>query len=405
MNHSYLVALTGSGGTVPPELGVVRRLVRRGHRVTVLAEESLAEAVAATGARLRPRAGAGFARDTADEIDAERPDLVLASFFAFGAMVAAQACGVPFSVLIPGIYPLPVEGGPPPGTGFDRARGPLGRLRDRVVGSLVQRRWDEELLPKLNALRADFGLERLAHYQDQAQLARRQLVLSSAAFDFPGQGPDGVRWVGPILDEPDWVRGSTWTQGDGGEPLVLVALSTTFQRQTDCLQRIADALGQLPVRGVITTGPAVDPGDIHAPGTVAVLRAAPHHELMRHASLVVTHGGHGTLMRAFAADLPVVVLPHGRDNADNAARVRAHRAGIVLPRTATPQRIARAIRHTLRTPAHYRAAAALGRAIRDDARGDALLHEIEPASDHPDPAGTRILSVRELEFRERGPES
>ncbi|AYF73284.1 glycosyltransferase [Nocardia yunnanensis] len=397
MNYSYLVALTGSGGTVPPELGVVRRLVRRGHRVTVLAEESLAGAVAATGARLRPRAGVGYARDTADEIDAERPDLVLASFFAFGAMVAAQACEVPFSVLVPGIYPLPVEGGPPPGTGFARARGPVGRLRDRVVGSLVQRRWDEELLPRLNALRADFGLERLAHYQDQAQLARRQLVLSSAAFDFAGQGPDGVRWVGPILDEPDWVADTAWTQTDGGDPLVLVALSTTFQRQTDCLQRIAEALALLPVRGVITTGPAVDPAEIHAPPNVTVLRGASHRTIMRHASLVVTHGGHGTLMQAFAADLPVLVLPHGRDHADNAARVRAHHAGITVPRTAPPARIARGVRHLLRTPAYYRAAADLGRAIRRDARGEALLHELEPSADNPDPVAERLFSVRELE--------
>ncbi|MGW4353618.1 glycosyltransferase [Nocardia sp. NPDC004582] len=396
MSYSYLIALTGSGGTVPPELGVVRRLVRRGHRVTVLAEESLTEAVAATGARLRPRAGAGFARDTADEIDANRPDLVLASFFAFGAMVAAQACETPFSVLIPGVYPLPVEGGPPPGTGFAPAHGPVGRLRDRMVGSLVQRRWDEELLPKLNALRADFGLERLAHYQDQARLARRQLVLSSAAFDFPGQGPDGVRWVGPILDEPDWVADTTWTPADGGDPLVLVALSTTFQRQTDCLQRISEALGQLPVRGVITTGPALDPAELRVPRNVSVLRGAPHREIMRHASLVVTHGGHGTLMRSFAADLPVVVLPHGRDNADNAARVRGHDAGIVLPRTATAQRIARAVRHTLRTPAHYRAAAELGRAIRRDARGEALLRELEPSPEHPEQVGERAFSVRGL---------
>ncbi|WP_405488444.1 glycosyltransferase [Nocardia sp. NBC_00511] len=397
MKYSYLVALTGSGGTVPPELGVVRRLVRHGHRVTVLAEESMAAQVAATGARLRPRAGAGYARDTADEIDADRPNLVLASFFAFGAMVAAQACDVPFAVLVPGIYPLPMEGAPPPGTGFGLARGPLGRMRDRVVGTLVQRRWDEELLPRLNALRADFGLERLAHYQDQAQLAQRQLVLSSAAFDFPAQPPAGVRWVGPILDDPDWATAADWPVADGGDPLVLVSLSTTQQRQTDCLQRISDALGRLPVRALITTGPAVDPAEIIAGPQVRVVRSAPHREVMRHASLVITHGGHGTLMKSFAADLPVLVLPHGRDSADNAARVHAHRAGIVLARTATPQRIGRAVRQLLNTPAHYRAAADLGRAIRHDALGAALRHEIEPAGEHPGPAADRILSLRELE--------
>lgn len=397
MKYSYLVALTGSGGTVPPELGVVRRLVERGHRVTVLAEESMTAEVAATGARLRPRAGIGYARDTADEIDSNRPDFVLTSFFAFGAMVAAQACGVPFVVLMPGIYPLPLEGAPPPGSGFGPASGPLARLRDRVVGTMVQRRWDQELLPQLNALRAGFGLERLAHYQDQAQLAHKQLVLSSAAFDFPGEQPDGVRWAGPVLDDPHWTRETEWTVPDGGEPLVLVALSTTDQRQTDCLQRIIDALALLPVQGVVTTGPAVDPAELHAAPNVTVLAAAPHQRIMRHASLVITHGGHGTLMKAFAADLPVVILPHGRDHADNAARVHARKAGITLPRTASPERIARAVRRVLRNRTHYRAAAALGHEIRRDVLGDRLLRELEPAPDHPDPVHDRALSAREID--------
>ncbi|GAB4582821.1 glycosyltransferase [Nocardia sp. IFM 10818] len=397
MTYSYLVALTGSGGTVPAELGVVRRLVRRGHEVTVLAEESLAAEVTAAGARMRSRAGAGFARDTAAEIDSARPDLVLASYFAFGAMVAAQARGVPFSVLIPGIYPLPVEGGPPPGSGFGPARGPLGRWRDRIIGTLVQRRWDQELLSQLNALRAEFDLERLAHYQDQVQLAHRQLVLSSEAFDFPAQHPDGVRWAGPILDDPSWTSETPWTVPDGGDPLILISLSTTFQRQTDCLQRIATALADLPVRGIMTTGPAIDPAVITAPPNVTVLRTAPHHEIMRHASLVITHGGHGTVLKALAADLPVLVLPHGRDHADNAARLRAHRAGITLPRTATPPRIARTVRRLLRSPTHYRAAAELGRVIRRDALGAVLLRELEPASDNPDAIRPNDFPVREME--------
>src|SRR5438270_244265 len=81
------------------------------------------------------------------------------------------------------------------------------------------------------------------------------------------------------------------------------------------------------------------------------------------------------------APLPVVLLPHGRDHADNAARVRAHGAGITLPRTASPQRIARAVRHVLKTPGPYRAAATLGAVIRRDTHGDQLLHELEPTSD------------------------
>ena len=39
--RTYLFALTDAGGTVPPELGVVRRVVERGHRVTVLADGAI----------------------------------------------------------------------------------------------------------------------------------------------------------------------------------------------------------------------------------------------------------------------------------------------------------------------------------------------------------------------------
>jgi hypothetical protein len=50
MRNTYLFALTDGGGTVPPELGLARRLVERGHQVDVLAEDSMAGHVALTGA-------------------------------------------------------------------------------------------------------------------------------------------------------------------------------------------------------------------------------------------------------------------------------------------------------------------------------------------------------------------
>jgi hypothetical protein len=51
---SYLFALVDGGGTVPPELGEMRRLVKRGHRVEVLADNSMIDDVRAAGAIFRP---------------------------------------------------------------------------------------------------------------------------------------------------------------------------------------------------------------------------------------------------------------------------------------------------------------------------------------------------------------
>lgn len=127
--RTYLFALTDAGGTVPPEVGVVRRVVDRGHRVTVLADASMGSQVERAGAALRTwtRANEEFrdwelrtpmaqargmaehmligpaaaqADDTGSAIDAVEPDLVVTSGFALGAMIAAESRGVPFDLLM-----------------------------------------------------------------------------------------------------------------------------------------------------------------------------------------------------------------------------------------------------------------------------------------------------------------
>ncbi|MDF9875552.1 glycosyltransferase [Cellulosimicrobium cellulans] len=327
MPRTYLFALTDGGGTVPPEVGAVRRLVGRGHRVQVLAEDSMAPEVRATGATLVPWATApnrpdrdpahdplkdwaapsllaqardmgdhliagpapDYARDVLAAVEDERPDLVVTSVFAFGAMVAAQSRGIPFDVLIPNVYALPTPGRTPFGAGLKPARGPLGRLRDRAITGLSTRVFDRFTRDRINALRADLGLDPLARSWEQMSAARRQLVMTSPAFDLPGPLPANARYVGPVLDDPAWTDDVPWVAPPGDAPLVLVALSSTFQDQAALLRRIVAALATLPVRGIVTTGQGLAPGDVPDAANVVVVASAPHHEVLRDAALVVTH--------------------------------------------------------------------------------------------------------------------
>lgn len=402
----YLLALTDAGGTVPPELGVARRLRSRGHRVTVLCDASMAAAAERTGADVRtwsvavapfedwrlrsPTAlargmaeamiagpAAGHARDTAAAVAEVSPDAVVASFVAVGAMIAAEAAGLPYAVLVPNVYSLPAPGLPPFGLGLPPARGAPGRLRDRVLSDASTRMLGRYALEPLDGVRREHGLPPLASVWGQHQRAQRQLVLTAAAFDLPGELPGTARYVGPVLDDPDWAAGEAWTPPPGEGPLVLVAMSSTFQDHVACLQRVADALAQAGVRGVVTTGPALPPGAVRGSDRVQVLAAAPHAEVLPHAAAVVTHGGHGTVMKALAAGLPLVVLPHGRDQADNARRVALRDAGVTLSRRASAARIARAIRRVLDDGRYRDAAARLGEAIRAEAATDTLEVELE----------------------------
>ncbi|AWB86220.1 glycosyltransferase [Mycetocola zhujimingii] len=402
----YLFALIDAGGTVPPELGVVRRLVDRGHSVTVLAGESIADQVQSTGADFLPRASApsgvfrdwdlsplGLARamadhmmigpapaqaiDTVAAIDSLQPNLVVASAFAVGAMVAAEARGIPFDLLVPNVYPFPAEGMPPFGAGLTPSHGPLGRTRDRVFSAAGVRLFDRYALAGTNALRAEYGLSPVTTAWDQMRRAQRHLLLTSRSFDFPGRLPAKARYVGPILDDPGWAAGESWAPPAGDDPLVLVAMSSTFQNHVGSMQRIVDAMGMRPVRGLVTTGPAVRPDDIAAEPNVTVIESAPHQEVLRDADVVITHGGHGTVIKALAAGVPLIVLSHGRDQADNAVRVTTRGAGIALSRRASAPRIARALDDVLNTPSYGEAAKRLGADVAREASGSALFEELE----------------------------
>jgi UDP:flavonoid glycosyltransferase YjiC (YdhE family) len=150
----------------------------------------------------------------------------------------------------------------------------------------------------------------------------RVLVMTSLSFDFSGPPlPSNVRYVGPQLDDPDWAARAEWTQ-PGDQPLVLVALSSVCQHQTDLLRRIARGLGTLPIGVVLTTGRAVDPSQIQAPRNVHVVPAAPHRQVLADAATVVTHAGHGIVMKALAAGLPLVCIPMGRDQKMTCVRLR-----------------------------------------------------------------------------------
>jgi MGT family glycosyltransferase len=203
--------------------------------------------------------------------------------------------------------------------------------------------------------------------------------MTSAAFDFHSPTPSPqLIYAGAALDDPDWTE--PWTspwRPDDARPLVLVGFSTTFQNQTDALRRVIDAVGSLDVRAVVTTGPSIDPSSLTAPSNVHVCRSAPHGALMQEAAAVVTHAGHGTVIRALAAGVPLVCMPMGRDQNENAARVVYHGVGLRLSPAAASSKIRDAIRTAIETPGYRERARALGEQIVRDARESPAVRVLE----------------------------
>jgi MGT family glycosyltransferase len=246
-------------------------------------------------------------------------------------------------------------------------------------------------LPALNAARASLDLAPLQHLVDQFRAAKVELLATSQAFDFPSTGlPENVRYVGPQVGDPNWAQPwkSPWANSDQ-RPLVTIGFSTTFQNHAGVLQKVIDALAPLPVRVLVTLGGSIKSDELHASENCVLAESAPHSVVMRESAFVVTHGGHGTVMRALISRAPMLVIPHGRDQHDNAVRVTERGAGLSLMPDASVEAIRAAAERLLSERSFRAAATRLGDLVAAEAENSTVVQELEAAASTREHTDTR----------------
>lgn len=418
----FLFVTWDGGGVVPPTLAVAEALAVRGHAVRVLADPTLEAEVVAAGCSFSPwttaphrtsrdreadllrdyaftdkgkylntmmaefYAGPGprWTADVLAELDARPVDVVIGDSIIPWANIAAEARGLPNVVLSTMVYGVPTPGVPPMGAAMVPAPGPLAWVRDALFRRLFEWLFNKAL-PSINAVRATHGLGRLKNTHDVARRADRILVLTSPAFDYAtAPVPANVKWVGAPLADPSWSAPwvSPWPTEDA-RPLVLVALSSTFQNQVPLLRALVTALSTLPVRAVVTRGPTVHAGEVTGTENVHVVDSAPHAAILPDAALVVTHCGHGTTLKALSAGVPMLCVPMGRDQDENAARVLQRGAGLKLSPRATADQLRAALGRLLAEPAFKQAAVACAAAIRAAEGQVSAAEELEALAGAP----------------------
>ena len=169
------------------------------------------------------------------------------------------------------------------------------------------------------------------------------LTLAPPALDDPEVVPDARRFreeepaPAPL---PDWWNGA-------GEPLVYLTLGSVAGSMgffPGVYRAAIDALAPLGVRVLVTTGRDADPAELGPlPANVHAERWVAQADVMPHASVMVCHGGFGTVRAGLAAGVPLAVLPLFADQPYNAERVQALGAGLALRRArATGSRTRRA---------------------------------------------------------------
>jgi UDP:flavonoid glycosyltransferase YjiC (YdhE family) len=177
---------------------------------------------------------------------------------------------------------------------------------------------------------------------------RLVLVGTYPQLEYPRAWPAHVHVVGPLLWEPPFER---IAPPPGGEPLVVVAPSTSQDPQQRMLTAAVAGLGRAPVRVLATWNRRPPPAPLRPAANTRLVEWISYAKTFPDAAVVVCHAGHGTLVRALHSDAVVVAVPVGADMGENAARLDWAGLGVRLPgRLVAPATVRLAVARALEQP-------------------------------------------------------
>ena len=386
------MAAFGDAGHAFPAIALARALAERGHEVAVESwgswrepvEEIGLEFLAAEEYKVFPPpppdgskgpGAAEAARALLPMIEERRPDVVVSDILTQAPALAAEMAGVPWATLIPHVYPVGERGQPFYSTGFGPPRTALGRLGWRVWDPLLGaglRRGKREL----NETRAKLGLAPVERFHGGISEGLA-LVATFPQLEYPRRWPEQVHVTGPMFFElpyPD-----VELPRDEA-PLVLVAPSTAQDPEARLVRTLLEALAREPVRVVATLNRMRPARRIDVPANAVLVDWLSYSQVMPQADVVICHGGHGTVARALAEGVPVLISPALGDMAENAARVAWAGAGLMLPgRWLRPEPLRWAVWRILGDPRFTERAAAIAAWSRSNdgaARGAELVEQL-----------------------------
>lgn len=396
-----LLGAFGDAGHAFPMIALARGLRARGHEVTLQTAERWRADVEAEGVRfaaapeyhvfptrerpLKPyEAVARATGETLELVHSVDPEVLVADILTLAPALAGELAGVPVATLIPHVDPRPGRGFAPYSLGARLPRTAVGRAAWSALDPLVDRGLQLGRR-ELDETRRRLGLQPSGRLHGGIS-DRLAIVATFPQLEYPRAEPErNTHVVGPLLWEPAFGEDVELPPGDG--PLVLVAPSTAQDARHTLLRAALAGLGDLDGVRVLATWNRrpLDPAD--GPWRVAsntrLVEWVSYARTMPRCDVVVTHGGHGTLVRALACGSGVVVVPEGGDQNENAARADWAGVGVRIPRRFVgPRSVRLAVERALGEPGIRASARALADwlAVSDPAdRAAELVERLAPS--------------------------
>ncbi|WP_067875147.1 macrolide family glycosyltransferase [Nocardia vermiculata] len=326
----FVMAGVTAPSHVYPGLAVISELVSRGHRVSYVVGDRLAELVAATGAEvvthesIMPDADEHWPEDTGAAMQVflddamtvlgpmlERiaePDAVLFDIGGLAGRVAAHRWGVP-AVQLSTAY-----------VAWEGIEEEMAEHRAQLKASPSGQHYYATLRSWLADNDMDIDADEFLGKPD-----RCVVLIPKALQPNADRVSDRYVFAGPCID-PNRTMGWVPEPGDD-RPLVYLSLGTAYTDRLDLYRLCIEALAS-DYRVVLTTG-KVDPAALGPlPAGVTAARTQPQLDVLAHTSVFVTHAGMGSAAESLWFGVPTVVLPQAVDQFLNAATLVDIGAGV-----------------------------------------------------------------------------
>ena len=296
---------------------------------------------------------AHYTRGILRHLERQRPDMLVTDFAFLASALAADSLGLPYVTVYHSGLPFRGPGIPPFGSGL-----PIGETDSpRARAAEARERWLLRLLDgAVNRARRKLGLTAVA-----PDILRRpyspwlNLITSDPAIEAPRElGDAPTLFVGPCF---------TGRSAGGAETfpvellraerrVVYVSLGTVFNNRPKLLQTLLTALGQPDLQVIVSAGAAYDAlCQRRLPTNAQLFRTVPQTELLPRVDVFISHGGNNSTNEALAAGVPLLVIPIGGEQGDNASRVAYLGVGLrAEPATLTADTIRRQVRRLLDEP-------------------------------------------------------
>jgi zeaxanthin glucosyltransferase len=218
----------------------------------------------------------------------------------------------------------------------------------------------------LDTYRRRAGLESLRHARKSFP-ALAHITQLPECLDLPrSRLPDHFYYTGPFANRAARPQVDfPWSRLDG-RPIIYASLGTTRNVQPFVFRLVSEACKDLDLQLVISLGGRFRPEMFpDLPGNPLVTTYAPQLELLRLATIVITHGGPNTVFETLLEGKPMVAIPLAYDQPAVAARLARLGIAEMLPVMRLSARtIQRAVTKVLKDPSYRDAAVKMQAKLR-----------------------------------------